>query len=305
VHGIFMSQGEHWFYKDNGSTNGSWVDGKEVKNQSIRIIRPGAVIQLADTALQVVDGGRASAPVNYSDSAGVFGRSAVVFRRGTFVKEFSIAEYGKALTIGGASGDLELEGDLRDAPALVFERRKTSIVAYSVAKLLPITVNGKEAEGTVELHDGDEVVLQEYTVIFQDPSEVVSTRKPVGLVTRGEETPGQSLFGGEETEEGQLPSAAPGDDDLPYRPSRKRAVNANFGRQAHMDKDEEDEEDELNGSHRTMSSERSFRSSMIFSPDDTGDDVSYSSLESKIVLTVVLVLLMALLALALFFVFGT
>ena len=294
VHGVFFSREDHWFYKDNNSTNGSWVNGKQVGGGEIKLIRAGDVLQLADVALQVRDGSRASVPGRYGDTVGVHGRSVLAFRSNEYIQEYLIPEYGKAVVVGGSSCDLEVDGDLRDAPSLVIERRKTAVVVYSVAKSLPVTVNGSEIEGTYELHDGDEIRLQEYFFIFQDPSEL---KQRAGAAASA----GQQLFGVDEAPNEDGPTEEVPDFDI--KP-KKRAVNANFGRQA-RDVSEDEEEEIFGGQQQTVSGERAFRSSMIFPPGDSVEDVSYASLESKIILVVVFVLLMVLVMLAAFFVLSS
>lgn len=52
-HGYFFKTRNRWFFRDLGSTNGSWVNGLKVGPTNVRILRDGDLLQLANVAVRV------------------------------------------------------------------------------------------------------------------------------------------------------------------------------------------------------------------------------------------------------------
>lgn len=169
-HGSFVRIRNHWFYRDLGSTNGSWKNGKIVKAGQMVLVRSGDVMQLADTPLRLV------LPADDAASAGglagfpAFSSSTlIVFSGDEFHDEFPLPEYGRALVIGGNQADLRIGNDMNELPRLVIERRGERVCAYGVADGAEIFINGDEVSETVTLHDGDELKVAQYTILFNNP----------------------------------------------------------------------------------------------------------------------------------------
>lgn len=297
VHGIFMRQKNHWFYQDQGSTNGSWVNGVKVSKGSWRLVRPGDIIQLADAALQLreQDDGQPSGS-SLSEFPNLGGRSLIVFLNGEFVDEFPVPEYGRALVIGGSSSDIELEGDLYEQPSLVAERRGENVVVYSVAKELPLLLNGEGLADITNLKDGDEVRLSSYTIIFNDPANAPARGQPDGTTQIEHPEPKLSRLRGWF------------DDDKPKQggpiktepiEKGKQVRGSLFGQRLDEDHEESDETFAMDlssapsgmmGMHPTM------RTSAYHRPEQNRQ-YSFTSLEDKIILGVGFALLLALIGL--------
>jgi len=161
-HGALLHVGGHWLYRDLGSTNGSWVNNVPVRSGRFRPVRPGDLLQLADTIIQL----SSSSPVR-SVSGRV--RAMLVIRGEEFAGEFPIPEYGRALVVGGARADLPLEGDLAELPSLVVERRGDRVCAFSLAREAQALLNDSPLTETAALKDGDEIRIGEYTLLMNDP----------------------------------------------------------------------------------------------------------------------------------------
>ncbi len=169
-HGLFTKIRNHWFYKDLGSTNGSWVNGNQTKPGEWKIVRSGAVLQLGDALIRVsADQDRLGRDASTSAIAAVGGRSLIVFQGDEFVDEFLIPEYGHALVVGGSQADLALEGDIFELPSLVVERRADKICAYSKVKEVEPTLNEVPFNQLVPLTDGDVVRVGNFNIILNDP----------------------------------------------------------------------------------------------------------------------------------------
>ncbi|MCB0339204.1 MAG: FHA domain-containing protein [Bdellovibrionales bacterium] len=172
-HGLFKKIRNHWFYVDQGSTNGSWLNGKPLKEGRITIVRDGDVMQLADTPLKISSADEAGYGVggmpHFASS------TLIVFSGVEFHDEFPLPEYGRALVVGGSQGDLRLDGDLNEVPRLVIERRGDKVVAYGISHGPDILLNGEIVTETVALEDGDELKIAHYTILFNDPRSFQST----------------------------------------------------------------------------------------------------------------------------------
>lgn len=171
-HGMFVRCRNHWLYRDFGSTNGSWIGGRAIKGDHWGVVRKGSVLQLADTGFTFEDEGEddnRTQPQSLTNFPALGGRSILVFKRGEFVEEFPVPEYGKAVVVGGRDADLAFGADSSDRPSLVIERRGDDVVCYQVAKEFNVTINSEIVDGTQNLKDGDELELEEYWLIFNDP----------------------------------------------------------------------------------------------------------------------------------------
>ncbi len=167
-HGVFLREKHHWFFKDLGSTNGSWLNGRKLESESPRIVKPGDSLQLADVTIHIGEGDSESGEPDLQD------RCLVVLARNSYLADYPVPEYGRALAIGGTNSDLKLDVDIYELPSLVIERRGSSVCAYSVAKDVPVLLNGVTLEQTKVLQDRDELSVGHYIVIFIDAPETVS-----------------------------------------------------------------------------------------------------------------------------------
>lgn len=156
-HGEFVPYRSHWLFRDIGSTNGSWVRERKAVPHQYYVVRAGDTVQIADRVLRLVAVGedRASGPAN----------SLILLSRGNLTDEYPVPHIGRALVIGGTKADLKLDVDIYDLPSLVIERRGEVMVAFSVAKQVPVYVNGDQIEKTVTIADGDFIAVEHYGVL--------------------------------------------------------------------------------------------------------------------------------------------
>ena len=162
-HGVFSCYAQNWFYKDLASTNGSWLNGKQLEKGVAYLLRGGDVLQLADVGIEICGD-------VHRDSSADFGPAKlVVFSRNEYLQEVVIPDQGRCLVIGGGKADLHLDVDIYDLPSLVVEKRGGNVCAFSIAKDVPVYFNGELLTRTVLLVDRDEVLLAPYRVILSDP----------------------------------------------------------------------------------------------------------------------------------------
>lgn len=203
-HGSFLRIRNHWFYKDLGSTNGSWRNGQHIKQGQTVLVRPGDVLQFADTPVRIVPAATEYKSASYGGFPGFSSSTLIVFSGETFHDEFPLPEYGRALVVGGNQADLRMSNDVNELPRLVVERRGDKVCAYGIAEGPPITLNGNAVSETVALNDGDELQIAQYRILFNDP------RSEVGMATAAAApADSQSMYAGS-AGQGGVPSAGMG-----------------------------------------------------------------------------------------------
>jgi len=163
-HGILRGIGQQWFFLDQDSTNGSWLNGRKVPPQEWKLVKPGDYLQLGDIAIEL--GFADSHDTRIGAPMGI--RSLIVFSRGQFLQEYPVPEFGRALVIGGAKADLRIDVDIHDLPSLVIERRGESVAAFTISAEVPVKLNGEPLTRTSVLGDRDELTVDHYRVIFND-----------------------------------------------------------------------------------------------------------------------------------------
>lgn len=189
THGLFVRLRANWFYKDLGSTNGSWLNGRPANQGEWKLVRSGDVLQLADAAISISEVDDNLSPHSkISGFPALGGITLIVFSKGEFVDEFPVPDFGRALVIGGSQGDLQVEGTLEESPNLIIERRSMNVCAYGISKNLPVQLNEGDLSGSVNLKDRDEIRIGHYYVIFNDPE---TGHKGLSIVDRGDSS-GQS-----------------------------------------------------------------------------------------------------------------
>ncbi len=172
-HGIFARLRTHWFYKDMQSTNGSWINSKQVNANEWKLIRPGDVVQMADAAIKISGDPESMASQNrVSGFPALGGITLIVFSKGEFVDECPVPDFGRALVIGGSQGDLQIEGTLEETPNLIIERRSMNVCAYGISKSIKSYHNDADLSGNVNLGDRDEVKIGHHYIIFNNPEVV-------------------------------------------------------------------------------------------------------------------------------------
>ncbi len=163
-HGIFAPRGMHWFFRDLGSMNGSWLNRGKLEPEKWYLLKAGDVLQLADVTLELDDAGstgRLGLPA-------VAVRSLIVFSRGEYLEEFPVPEFGRALVIGGSKADLRFDVDIQELPSLVVERRGDQVVAFTIAREMTAYHNDSEITHAVILKDRDELRVGHYSIVYND-----------------------------------------------------------------------------------------------------------------------------------------
>jgi hypothetical protein len=187
-HGIFARMRNHWFYKDLGSTNGSFLNGVRARPEHWLLVRSGDTMQIGDVVVQFVPAEN-SPEQSWSGFPALGGKTLLVFRRGELADEFPVPDYGKALIIGGMKGDLDLAESTSSDAVFTIEKKDDHLFGYSDTGLNTVPVNGTNASVPLDLFDRDEVLVGEYVIVVNDPSGPASPR-----MTSSETSLGQEIF---------------------------------------------------------------------------------------------------------------
>ncbi|MCB0353131.1 MAG: FHA domain-containing protein [Bdellovibrionales bacterium] len=219
-HGEFLKIRNHWFYRDLGSTNGSWINGAPVPADQWRLVRPNDYLQFADLAVRVREEDPVGSPPTLAPLSGNSGRSLIIFSEGNFIDEFPIPEFGRALVVGGSQADLDIKGDIYENPSLVVERRGDRVCAFSVQKEYPLFLNDEEIFDTRNVKDRDVMSVAEFVILYNDPPPL-----SVNPNLSGRFEPGTNLksWGAD-----QGPDLVGGESG--QAPSQKTSVKTQFGR---------------------------------------------------------------------------
>lgn len=157
-HGVFLTLANQWFYKDLGSTNGSWLNGQHIGAGQPYLLRDRDRLQLADIMLDI--------SITQLDES----PSVIVFSRGDFYARFPVPEVGKVVSVGGAKGDLKLDVDFQELPVIVVEKRSNFLCAYPVATDKAPMRNDQPLSQLVQLKDRDVLSVAPYVLTVSIPS---------------------------------------------------------------------------------------------------------------------------------------
>jgi FHA domain len=168
VHGKISSLGNYWLYEDLGSTNGSWVDGDSVPPGELRFLRSGCMLQLASSVIRVTELSADSRPI-VGRGSHIPARSLLVLIGDSLISEYPVPEYGSAVIVGGLKAELEIPGRMNNEPVIEIERKGMFATVKIKSQDVPVCVNGKKIYEVTPLKDGDQVSVDRYTIIFNEP----------------------------------------------------------------------------------------------------------------------------------------
>lgn len=159
-HAVFIRISNLWFYKDLGSSNGSWLNGQHVSAGVPYLLRAKDTIQLADSVIKLLG----------DEDSDTDGACIAVFCRGDFLGIYPVPQVGKVLSIGGTQADLKLDVDFGDLPVVVIEKRSNFICAFPVDSGNKAMINDNQLTQLVQLKDRDSLSVSPYTLIVSIPN---------------------------------------------------------------------------------------------------------------------------------------
>jgi pSer/pThr/pTyr-binding forkhead associated (FHA) protein len=182
---LFRGDSAHeWWLEDQGSTNGTWLDGQRLAPRRPALIRAGQRIRIgsADIVFEgwapTAKGGESTATIArrlIGDLFGAAGNEAPVLAvaGGQAVPAILVlSERERRYTAGRADTcDLVIKGDQASREHALFERRWEGVFVSDLGSRNGISVNGTAIAGARRLRDGDSVQIGGATFRFTDPED--------------------------------------------------------------------------------------------------------------------------------------
>ena len=174
-HGRFMRMGAHWFFQDVGSTNGSFINGKEVEPGLWALVRENDIVQLADICLRVREVTRnANRPINVQQRLTRSRGLVMVLNGDSLIEQVLANEQGQLLAIGGPESQFPVGALPTKFPALVVERIGDDVLAYGADNEIKPRINGESIAGKFLLEDRTVLTVGNFTVIYEQELEFES-----------------------------------------------------------------------------------------------------------------------------------
>jgi pSer/pThr/pTyr-binding forkhead associated (FHA) protein len=154
-HGCFFKTRDRWFFRDLGSTNGSWLNGLKSGPTNVRLLRDGDLLQLANVAVRV----SLILPDNARSECEEI-PSLYIFLDGEFKMEFPLARTSSRLALPDLRNFVIL-GHFDNLPKMAVTFRPEKLELVVASEDATIIVNGIEWGGSVgsgrTLFDRDEL----------------------------------------------------------------------------------------------------------------------------------------------------
>jgi len=163
VHCVLAEAGTQWVFRDNNSTNGSWVNGVKIEPGQLKLVRSKDVIQVADFPIFI----RESQLVPSGDLPNGH-PSILVFFGDRFKWEFSFSENGALFHVGGPEGDLQIDGEPQDKLQFSVGRIGERLELQTVDPSLPVVLSGLSVSGTSSLVDSNMIEVGPYRLLVND-----------------------------------------------------------------------------------------------------------------------------------------
>jgi pSer/pThr/pTyr-binding forkhead associated (FHA) protein len=167
LHGLFTCHGPYWFYKDLGSTNGSFVNGQALPENLWRVLRSGDILQLADISmkLQLLNSvGESCFPEEDRPHLLLFSGSSFLGR---------VDVFRAPVKFGGPSCDFACRGVETEILELLIEFDSRAMNASGFSANAGVFLNKERLVGTQSLKHGDVLQVQNYVVAVNDPAQVL------------------------------------------------------------------------------------------------------------------------------------
>ncbi len=206
VHGVITEAGTQWVFRDNNSTNGSWVNGIKVDPGQLKLVRARDVVQIADFPIFLREASIAPSGDLPDDSP-----SVLVFFGDRFKWEFRFPENGALFHVGGSEGDLQIDGEPQDKLQFSITRNNERLELQTVSPSTPIVLSGISVSGMSSLVDSNMIEIGPYRLLVND------------LGTRAKELPVASMTAEQFVQDGGI-SDVPlySEENLPPDMARKR-----------------------------------------------------------------------------------
>ena len=165
-HGSFFEARGRWFYSDLGSTNGSWVNGAKTGPDSIRLLRDGDLVQLANVAVRVRLEDETGGNAELEEVPSLF-----IFRNTDFQMEFPLSATSSRLSLPDLQNYVSI-ADYERLPEMTVTLRGGKLELVVATESARILFNGVEWGGAAgagrTLYDRDELDAGAVKLVVSD-----------------------------------------------------------------------------------------------------------------------------------------
>ncbi|HMO02792.1 MAG TPA: FHA domain-containing protein [Oligoflexia bacterium] len=165
-HGVFRKFADYWYYLDEASTNGSFLNGTRLTQFRWYPLRDGDLLRMADVVFVVCLPNLSQAPSNLT-----------IFREKKFLMVKTIEPVGRALEIGGTRSEIEDFESPSEKPSLIIEKKFDDLNAFQIDSSARLSLNGIEVLSSIVLRDRDLLMLGDLIIYFNDPARKHSSKK--------------------------------------------------------------------------------------------------------------------------------
>jgi len=167
-HARIIEAGTQWVFQDLGSTNGSWINGVELRPNEIKLLRSGDILQLADFPMRVARIGGdivKSGSLSMLDTA--VAPSVLIFDNQEFKRESLLQNTGSRFLIGAEDGELSIDVEPDNALFEIVNNGKSLEIRIKT-DAEAVELNGLIIVDTAVLSDRDKIVIGNYQIIVND-----------------------------------------------------------------------------------------------------------------------------------------
>jgi hypothetical protein len=164
THGQFMRYGYSWFYRDLGSTNGSWFNERQLSPGAYHLIKHGDYILLANTIFRLTLEFDVS-EVSEDDRAC---KSVSVFIDQQYSGIQFLHPHTKRCEFGGRSSAVKLPENFSSNNRFAFNSSAAGSQIETVELTEALFVNGEQHNGVIALQDRDEVKCGPLLLIYSE-----------------------------------------------------------------------------------------------------------------------------------------
>lgn len=182
LHGLFTCHEPYWFYKDLGSTNGSFMNGQALPENVWRVLRTGDILQLADISMKLQLLNSAGEPCGPEEDR----PHLLLFNGSSFLGRVDV--FRAPVKFGGRSCDFVCRGVDTEILELLIEFDSGRMCASGGGASDLVFLNEERLLGTHALKHGDVLRVYDYVVAVNDPVKVLGECHPEPISESNPET---------------------------------------------------------------------------------------------------------------------
>lgn len=160
-HGVFLHVDGFWLYRDNFSTNGSFINGINLRSGQARLVKNGDLVRLANHTIQC----------ELKAESNVQNNNLIIIKGFEPMCSISLPESSSTMLL-----DSTLVNTY-DGATITFNRSQEGVLSMSTQET--VAVNNKPHKGNLTLIDQDQIDVGEYTFLVCSSLLLTRPSRPV------------------------------------------------------------------------------------------------------------------------------